>query len=155
MLLGLLTGCSSLATTASEMELRRLRPEAPAYVQNSSFAVAANQIIRTQNEWDAAWNQVAGRQRPVPQQPAVDFRREMVILAALGQQRSGGHAVRIVALEKRGPQLVVRVRTESPGKGCLVASAITSPVDIALVPATDADIQFAVEAASIDCEAGQ
>jgi len=65
--------------------------------------------------------------------PALDFRREMVILVAQGVQRSGGHSVRIESIALVRGALVVNITRHRPAPGCVTMTALTSPADAVVV----------------------
>ncbi len=146
-----LGACGARATKADTPAWRRLRPESAVFAINSGYVAPAQQVIRTADEWRSAWAQLQAPARPVSPPPTVDFKRESVIVVALGRQRSGGHAIRIVGIETRGRSTVIRVRAESPGRGCIVMSALTSPADVAVISAVVTDPIFEVARVSVDC----
>jgi hypothetical protein len=55
-----------------------------------------------------------------------------------GQQRTGGHAIRVTAIERRGDQLVVRATFTSPAPGAMVTQVLTSPAHVVSIPSADA-----------------
>lgn len=148
-----LGACGAQESLADGPAMRRLQPGPGVFATNSGFIAPAQLVIRTAAQWRSAWAQLQALARPVGDPPAVDFRRESVIVVALGRQRSGGYAIRIVGVETQGAATVVRVRTESPGRGCIVMSALTSPADVAVVGAVVREPVFAVERVSVDCTA--
>jgi hypothetical protein len=75
----------------------------------------------------------------------------MVVVAALGRRPSGGYAIRIDRAYEEGEKTVIVVQTESPAAGCVVLAAMTSPVDIARLPAPDGPVVFRVESTIRDC----
>jgi hypothetical protein len=54
-----------------------------------------------------------------------------------GQQRTGGYAIRVTRVERRGDQLVVRATFGSPGPGAIVTQALTSPAHVVSIAAAD------------------
>lgn len=55
-----------------------------------------------------------------------------------GQQSTGGYAVRINAIERRGDQLVVRATFGTPGPGAIVTQVLTSPAHVVSIASVDA-----------------
>jgi protease stability complex PrcB-like protein len=55
-----------------------------------------------------------------------------------GQQSTGGYAVRIDAIERRGDQLVVRATFGAPGPGAIVTQVLTSPAQVVSIASADA-----------------
>jgi hypothetical protein len=131
--------------------VERLRPDAPAYVQSSGIDEPRQSVLRDADGWAAIWQRIYGRSRPVPSVPFVDFEREMVVVVALGRQQSGGYAMRVDRAILEGATTVIVVHTESPGEGCIVTNALTSPVDIAKLPLLPDPVEFRFEASSRNC----
>ena len=100
------------------------------------FQTQQRLVIRTQSAWEEVWNQlVAGRLVPPPR-PAVDFTREIVVIAGTGLKPSTGYEISIQGATANRDEAVVQVRSTTPGN-CVVATVITSSVDIVRMPARD------------------
>jgi hypothetical protein len=65
-----------------------------------------------------------------------------VLVAALGQQRSGGFAIEIVDLRVEGSTLVVHVLETAPAESCLVTAALTAPADVVIASSTTLAVRF-------------
>ena len=89
---------------------------------------------------------------PEPALPDVDFAREMVVVAALGERRSGGYAIVLDSATGRGGTLVVHLRTRSPDARCAVTGALTQPVDAARLPRHDGPVEFRERAEVVRCD---
>ncbi len=124
----------------------------PVFSQQSGIDEPENIVLRDEEGWAKAWQRIQSRSRPVPPAPPVDFEREMIVVAALGRQRSGGYTIRIDRAYREGPATVVIVYAESPGEGCIVTNALTSPVDIARLPLSAEPVEIRVETTSRDCK---
>lgn len=107
--------------------------------------------IRSHPEWQGQWRRITARQGDPPPLPDVDFRREMLLMAAMGPQRSGGYRVAIDKVLEQPGELLAFVRFISPGRGCGAIAAITSPVDIVRLPASDKNVRWVVERQAADC----
>ena len=99
-------------------------------------------VLRTATDWDSVWAMVHRNQitPALPPAPAVDFTREMVLLAGLGTQGSTGWNIRIDTVVTRRDTL--RVIIHSVGPQCIAGMAITYPWDAVRVPRTDGPVQF-------------
>jgi hypothetical protein len=92
------------------------------------------QVLRDRRGWEAAWRQLHGGDAGGPA-PAVDFAREAVVVVALGERPSGGHAVRVEGTSAGADgALVLHVTETVPGPGCMSTMQITAPVDVVRVP---------------------
>ncbi len=106
--------------------------------------------IRSEAEWLGQWRRINARQ-DTPPLPSVDFRREMLLMAAMGPQPSGGYRVEIDKVLDEPGELLAFVRFVSPGRRCGAIAAVTSPADIVLVPASEKTVRWVVERESADC----
>ena len=71
--------------------------------------------------------------------PSVPIPAGRVLVAAFqGQQRTGGYAIRVTAVERRGDQLVVTATFTQPKPDDIVTQALTSPAHIVSIAAADA-----------------
>jgi len=69
--------------------------------------------------------------------PSVDFTHDIVIVAAAGQQPTGGHSIAVERVTRVGAGLAVEVAETVPSKGCMTTQALTQPVDVVVVAAAD------------------
>ena len=127
---------------AEAVPILRFPPETPLPLQHGSLVEAGRFVLRDQGAWEAWWGQVQGRRQPLPPAPDVDFHRYLVVVAAMGRQRSGGYAIRVEQAQRQAGKLVVTVREESPAPGCMVTTSLTSPIDVVLLPATADAVEF-------------
>lgn len=151
----LLTGVGWLWSASSatvELPVERLRPGPGSFTNHSSIEDAEQFIVRDPQSWSSAWARVHGRARTAPPLPAIDFAQEMVAVAAIGRQRSGGFTVRIERAYRDGSTLVVAVLVERPSRGCVVPSDLTYPVDLARLPRDAAPVSFRTEVVDRDCK---
>jgi hypothetical protein len=122
------------------VQLTRLDQYFPPY--NTGFEEQARLVVDSREAWEAAWVRVWKNHGEVPPAPAVDFSREIVLLAAMGVRYSGGHHVRMPAAAVQPNRVVVRVVETSPGSGCVTTAALTEPVDVVKLPRTPLPIEF-------------
>lgn len=104
-------------------------------------------VIRSSDEWQDFWKRFTGSIPPsngIPPPPEVDFSKEMVIVAAMGQRPTSGYWVFIDgACEVDGQVEVFVSNVEKPTcKGWGVFTALTYPADAVRIPQTDLPIVF-------------
>lgn len=64
---------------------------------------------------------------------------DRVLVAAFqGEQRTGGYAIHVTAIERRGDQLVVKATFTEPKPDAIVTQALTSPAHVVSIAAADA-----------------
>jgi hypothetical protein len=128
--------CAAAGITApgQNVPIVRLRAEPYAFTFVSGLDEPAQLVVRDAVTWQAIWTQINLRTSPVPL-PAVDFSREMIVVAALGSRSTGGYNILITgASEAEGGGTVFTINSVSPGSRCGTTQAFTQPVDIARVP---------------------
>lgn len=150
----LLAACSSPnAPDAAQQPLTvtRLRQGAVSFSYNSGVTDSQRLVIRDQATWQQTWDAIHRFMFPAPALPQVDFAREMVIVAALGQKPTGGYSIFIDGATETANGVTVNVRAVSPGNGCAVTLALTQPVDIARVTRREGNVAFAETNATLNC----
>ncbi len=161
-----LAGCTptpAARTDAASPETRTAMPQEsialrrfPEEVQGgfrggSGIQEPARQAVRDAAAWREAWSRLTARAGPPGAAPEVDFAREMVLVAALGQRRSGGYAIRIESVRAEGGELVASVVESSPGPRCGVTMALTAPADAVVVTRTSLPIRWTARQVVTDC----
>lgn len=118
---------------------------------SSGLTAAQRTVIRDAATWASTWTAIWQNVSPQPELPAVDFTREMLVVAALGERGSGGFSIVVDSARKTAGGVVVVVHVTSPGAGCMNTMAITSPVDVARMPRVDGTVEFRERATVNDC----
>ena len=149
-----LMGCTSETSLApgADVPLTRFTNAPFSFLSFSGLNTSLRLVVRDDATWQAVWSGLYEGQSRVPPLPAVDFSKEEVLVAALGQRGSGGYSIVFggaVGDESGGVDVVVQSR--SPGKTCGTPAVITQPVDIAKIPKTAGDIRFVEHASVSDC----
>ena len=108
-------------------------------------------VIRNATEWSDFWSELQGAVVPTPQPPAVDFTRQVVVAATMGQQPSSGYAIEFAdVFEADGTLFPVVVET-SPAAGCVLTPVVTAPAVAVLIDRADLEISFVEERRTADC----
>jgi hypothetical protein len=143
MLAILAAGCDETPTSpGAPLNLVRLAGADGALTYTSGLATPQRLVVRDQGAWQQTWASIWRNVSPQPPLPAIDFTREMVIVAALGQRPTGGFSIIISEARADGAATLVTVRSIAPGAGCGVTLAITTPVDVARVTRRDGQVGF-------------
>lgn len=109
-------------------------------------------MIRDATAWRAAWAELWAHVAPEPPLPTVDFARERVVLAALGERPTSGYQILMDSARTTADGgVVVHVRTISPGARCGVFHVLTQPVERARLPRVSGPITFRDQAVVVDC----
>jgi hypothetical protein len=117
----------------------------------SGYTSPERRVIAAPADWAAAWSQIHAGRTPVPALPAVDFSRDVVILAAMGTRRSTGFSIVIDEVRVLAGTFYVRVTETSPGRNCAVGAAITAPVHAVRAPREAVSARFVVTRLETRC----
>lgn len=113
--------------------IRRLTPGgAPA--QHSGLTFATRTVVDDAATFEKLWRQAFVSPGDTLPPPPVDWAREKVVFAGLGNRPSGGYVVNVSAAEQSGDELRITIETTSPGPNCMNAAVITQPVDVVTIP---------------------
>lgn len=91
-------------------------------------------VVQDYRNWHRLWDQITSRHGTKRVNPAVDFGKDMLLVAAAGTKPTGGYGIQITSVRDSGSQLVATAVRTSPGKRCGATAALTSPVDIVRLP---------------------
>ncbi|WP_242345270.1 protease complex subunit PrcB family protein [Anaeromyxobacter terrae] len=141
--LALLAACGGAASGPDQQPSGIVLPQATELSSPySAFTGPSRLVVRDEPTWAEAWATIHGPVSELPPLPAVDFSREMVLVAAIGQRPSGGYTVTFSAVTAVGDGLRATVQESAPGPGCGTATVITSPVVAIRVPRVEGAVQF-------------
>lgn len=131
----------------------RFRDGRAAFSTYSGLVDSLRMVVRDSTAWRELWQQINRPFFPPPALPSIDFHREMVVVAALGGRPNAGFDVVIDSAQQDSTGIEVNVRRSSPGAGCPVAAALSQPVDLARLPASDQAVRFRERSIVIPCAA--
>jgi hypothetical protein len=136
-----------------EVPIVRLRAEPYSFSFFTGLHESTRLIVRDRDTWRSTWNKLYDGQSPVPALPDIDFSKEMVVVAALGERGSGGYSIVFEnASEDEAGGVNVVVRSTSPGRGCAAPTVLTQPADLAKIPNRYASIRFIEREEVRNCE---
>lgn len=105
-------------------------------------------LIHDADTWEQHWSQIIGDGTPAP---AVDFSREMIVLAAMGMRNTGGYEIEVEGVFEHADGLYVQVRETRAGSSCGVPSVQTAPVMAVAVPLTDGPVYWVELSGTSNC----
>jgi len=127
---------------AEPLPVKRFRSDSIAFATFSGVVDSTRLVIRDPRRWREYWARIHSPFVPPPREPEIDFNREMVIVAALGRRPSLGYDILIRSATRDSGGIEVQLRRSKPGLGCPVGAAITEPIDLARIPASDLRVRF-------------
>lgn len=125
----LVAGCNENGTRPdTPLEVTRITPQGqPVYYSGMMEPLRA--AVFDEAKFAEYWNQAFSANDPGAVMPKVDFSREFVVVVALGERSSGGHAVEVTGADGEGDGVEVAIVTTTPGKNCVVTLSMTRPLD--------------------------
>ena len=111
----------------------------------------ARLVIRNREEFDELWKGIFSLVSDKPVLPEIDFSREMIIVAAMGQQPSTGYHILIDSACEGDDQLEISVRSINFSK-CGQFPSQTEPADMVRLPKTDLPVTFQETEITPDCK---
>jgi hypothetical protein len=119
--------------------------------QQGPYTEPTTSVVRDAAGMQSLWTQLhAGTGAPAL--PTVDFGRDMLVLVALGQQSSGGHALSVLGTSTGSDgALVVHARHAAPGPDCMTTQALTAPAVVVRVPRQAGAVRVDTQRVSTPC----
>lgn len=96
-------------------------------------------VIRNRAELEKFWNRLGHVKQKIPD---MDFGVRMALAIFMGEQSSGGYAIRIDRIVQTPEEVIVSVRKTTPPKGSAVSQALTRPYILVSIPRTELPIRF-------------
>jgi hypothetical protein len=121
------------------------------YRTSTGITTRERMIVTDQATWAQVWTDIVKNHSPTPGPPTVDFDRETIVVAAMGQRSSGGYVITIDSSGVEGNTVVLTVTERSPGPTCGTTAALTAPVALARILRPRATVRFVEKTAVTDC----
>lgn len=96
-------------------------------------------IIQSQAELQKFWKKLDLVEQKMP---PIDFNAQTVLAIFMGEQTSGGYAIRIDRIVRTPKSIIVMVRKILPAKDEQVSMALSQPYILVSIPHTDLPIKF-------------
>lgn len=126
-----LSGCAS-----SRSETEEGGPLARQITQSAHCGLTApGHVHLTSRQEVQKLEALPGRNLSLEALKTIEFEREHIILAAIGQKPTGGFSVTLDSSEIRSGTLELRVRVTEPASGTIVTQALTTPCAVIAVTA--------------------
>src|SRR6267378_5203198 len=96
-------------TAGMPLPITRFRSEPYAFLQYSGFEQPATLVVRDQQTWQSAWGQLFVNYSQKPPLPAIDFSREMIVIAAAGTKSTGGYNIVLTGASETDGVVTIQV----------------------------------------------
>jgi len=108
----------------------------------SGIREAKQEAVKSADAWEKLWKQHATTAGESEKIPAVDFSKEMVVVATMGTKRTGGYTIEIVGVEAKDKALRISVKKTSPPPDAFTVQALTAPFHFVAVPKSNLKPEF-------------
>ncbi len=135
--------CENGSISEKELKFKTIETESYPYRKN-----AENLIIKNAKDWTQLWNSLGHSALP----PEVDFTSDMIIGVFQGEKSTGGYGIEINKIIEKGNAIEASVTETSPGRGCMVTLAFTSPFQVVKAQRSDKEVVFKTEKVITQCE---
>jgi hypothetical protein len=116
-------------------------PFAPNSAVEDKFRLAVRDRAAWLDVWKRLYQHIPSN-GPYPELPEVDFSREMLVVAAMGQQPTSGYSIIIDSAYERDDRLEVVVKSVITVKCGGVYMMVTAPLDIVRLPKMERAVVF-------------
>jgi hypothetical protein len=108
-------------------------------------------VIRDEESWAKLWAQMVAAGVVQNSPPVVDFEKEQIVVAAMGERKAAGYEITITGVERSGSNLVVDVASTAPAPTCDRSEVITTPLHAVRMTRTDEPIVFNETSVVLGC----
>lgn len=134
----------------TQLPVQRLSQNQYSFASYSDLRKPERLVISSQAAWADLWEKIHHQSPERPAVPVIDFTRETVVAAALGDEGRGRY-VFVTGAVRRGGVITVSLEIKTPGPGCAVPAVITQPVDLATVPRVAPVVEFEEKQTVFSC----
>ena len=103
-------------------------------------------VVTDSATWRRLWDRIQRGASPAAPLPEIDFRRESLILTALGARGSTGYGIAVDSVLRSGARVdsavVVHVTKWRPVAGAAVGAVMTAPLDVVRIPRPAGPLRF-------------
>lgn len=131
----LIAGCASMGGSSSGAQVLT-------YGNHSKLKNQTYTDIHNQADFDALWKKAFEGMSGAPDKPVVDFSKQMVLAAFIGDQSSSGYTIRFTKIDSTGPTINVTILVSQPGQNCPVRQRVTDAYKIVAIPASTKPVNF-------------
>ena len=111
----------------------------------SGFQSPLQMFVSSEKDWIDLWEKRQGSSAPKSTHPTLDFKRDVVVVAALGTKETGGYSIEISKIVQTKENVVVTVRIGAPTPGAKPIVGPTSPFVLVRMKKPDRPVTFVEE----------
>lgn len=139
----LLVGITSFILRSKASETQNVEFEVFAQGDISGYFEETYLVVKTEAEWANVWKKHTAPSVPSSSPPEIDFSRNMVICAFMGERPTAGYNISIEEIWIDG-KMHIEIVKRSPQKDGVVAQVLTYPYAFALLERMDFEVVFSI-----------
>lgn len=125
--------------------------ERPLPIKELASGTYNNQVLEKRYILARDESRLAQIERLIGQNLKVNLDRYMVVAAFMGQRSSSGYDIEIASAIKGRDKVRLQALLTSPGSGCLVLPALSSPYQVVAIPAAKGPVALQEEQETTLC----
>ena len=102
--------------------------------RQSGIRTPREELIAQPARWQIVWDEIVSNRSPKPPLPTVDFDRDVVLVAALGETGDACKSIAIEEVSHVSELLLVRIKETRSPPSCSCPPVTVQPVDVVTVP---------------------
>jgi PrcB C-terminal len=122
----LLAGCASLGGNSN---VQRLASGNHSGVKDQQY-----HDLHNAKDFQTWWNKAYSSYSDIPALPQVDFTKNMVIAAFMGEKSHGGFTLHVDSINQTPDAYNVNIKISIPGTGCRTPEEFIQPFEFVVVP---------------------
>lgn len=99
-------------------------------------------VISTENQWKEIWGTMFRYLLSKPELPKIDFDKEMILAAFMGEHRTGGYEIRIKRVMKTDKEIVAYIEERKPDPESFRTMALTQPYHVVVIKKYSLPVRF-------------
>lgn len=105
---------------------------------NSRIEKPLQEVIKSPEKWQSLWRRIQAPGDP----PNINFSESMVVLVAMGTQRTGGYSIQVSKVREEKGKIIVSYQAKKPGPGAITTQALTSPFHVVKLQRSELPVVF-------------
>jgi hypothetical protein len=127
-LLLVIAGCSEDDSPTAPAPTQPVAFDTVADERTSGLRFVRRELIDDASQWATVWAEIMSTRSPAPPLPSVDFTRDVVILAAMGEQPDACWDTAIRNVTLTGNRFGVTIEEFRPHQSCVCPPIVAQPV---------------------------
>jgi len=106
------------------------------------YVEPSKSVISTEDQWKEIWDKMFRYLLPEPELPKIDFEKEMILAAFMGERRTGGYEIRIKRVRKTDKEIIAYIEERKPDPESFRTMALTQPYHVVVIKKYSLPVRF-------------